>query len=438
LAGAPAVSFDYPGQVNVLDGEAVVETRSSNRIASQRESVVLLASAAVVGVNVVVDSLIALRPGARLADHIPEVAVLLVLLAFACVIHRRLRPGLRAAEESLIGFLALTWAGLMFADIALTGFRAHYIPGLLLVPAGAALLLEAGWVLIRSQRPGRFRYLRRAAWVVAVVLAAYWVVLPVGMAAYATHRPQTAVGRTPVGVQYEDVAVETSDGVRLQGWYIPSRNGAAVVAYPREWTVAHAEMLAGQGYGVLLLDMRGYGASEGDPNAFGWGCTRDIDAGLAFLQSRPDVEDGRIGGLGLSVGAEQMIEAAAANPALQAVVADGAGERSVRESLIRGPKGYFALPMMAVQTAAVAVFSGQPAPPALDELAAAVAPRALLLIHAENGGGGEELVPEYFAAAGEPKSVWLIPQGEHTAGLTERPQEYAQRVGEFLAATLLR
>ncbi len=234
------------------------------------------------------------------------------------------------------------------------------------------------------------------------------------------------------------MTLRTADGVQLQAWYIPSRNGAAVVTYPREWTTAHAKMLAEQGYGVLLLDMRGYGESQGDPNALGWGCARDIDAGVAYLHTRPDVGAGRVGGLGLSVGGEQMVEAAAANPALQAVVAEGAGERSVRESVIRGPRGCFAVPMMAVETAATAVFSGQPVPPALDDLAGDIAPRALFLIYAENGGGGEELTPDYFAATAEPKSLWMIPGGKHTAGITERPQEYATRVGEFFAQTLLR
>ena len=404
----------------------------------RRELVAFMASAAVVAANIVVTALVVLRPGARLADHVLETVVPLAVLAAACLLLPRLRPGIRAAVESFVGVLALVWAGLAVADAALTGFRVSHITGFLLAPAGAALLWFASTGLARSRKPGPLRHVRRAAWVILGLLAAYWVVLPIGMASYATHRPQTAVPALAARVDHEDVTVRTADGVQLQGWYIPSQNGAAVVTYPREWTAAHAAMLAGQGYGVLLLDMRGYGDSEGDPNAFGWGCSRDIDAGVAYLQTRPDVDPGRIGGLGLSVGAEQMIEAAAANQALRAVVAEGAGERSVRESLIRGPKGYFAVPMMAVETAAVAVFSGQPVPPALDQLSSLVAPRALLLIYAENGGGGEELTPDYFAAAGEPKSLWMVPQGEHTAGLTERPQEYAQRVGGFFARALLR
>lgn len=82
--------------------------------------------------------------------------------------------------------------------------------------------------------------------------------------------------------------------------------------------------------------------------------------------------------------------------------------------------------------------TGPGVPPALDDAAVAVAPRALFLIYAQNGGGGEELTPDYVAAAGEPVSISMVPGGQHTAGITERPQEYAQRVGGFFAETLLR
>jgi uncharacterized protein len=90
-------------------------------------------------------------------------------------------------------------------------------------------------------------------------------------------------------------------------------------------------MLARHGYGVLLVDARGYDGSDGDPNVFGWGETKDLDAAVRWLQARRDVRDGRIGGIGFSVGGEMMLEAAASNTALRAVVSEGAGERSIRE-----------------------------------------------------------------------------------------------------------
>ena len=213
---------------------------------------------------------------------------------------------------------------------------------------------------------------------------------------------------------------------------MPSENGAAVIVFPgRTGTVDHARMLVDAGYGVLLLDMRGQGESEGDPNLVGWGATKDVDAAVAYLQGRPDVDASRIGGLGLSVGGEQLLEAAAGNEALRAVVSDGAGVRSVRESTLRGPSGWLMVPFEAVQTLATAVFSGDAPPPALDEVVARIAPRPILLVHAGKGQGGEDLNPEYFAAAGEPRALWEVPEAGHTGAIDLRPEEYQQRVVGF-------
>ena len=126
--------------------------------------------------------------------------------------------------------------------------------------------------------------------------------------------PHGAGGRPAdqLGVPHEDVSLETSDGLDLEGWYVPSRNGAAVVVFPgRNGPQRHARMLVDHGYGVLLFDRRGEGGSEGEPNAYGWGGDRDVHAAVDFLQRRPDVEPDRIGGLGLSVGGEVLLEAAA-------------------------------------------------------------------------------------------------------------------------------
>ena len=81
-------------------------------------------------------------------------------------------------------------------------------------------------------------------------------------------------------------------------------------------------MLVEHGYGVLLFDRRGEGASDGDPNLFGWGGARDIHAAVDFLEDRPDVDPARIGGLGLSVGGEMLLQAAAEN--------SGPGRRRLR------------------------------------------------------------------------------------------------------------
>ena len=58
-----------------------------------------------------------------------------------------------------------------------------------------------------------------------------------------------------------------------------------MISYPtREGKLPQARMLVRHGYGVLLLDARGYDGSQGDPNLFGWDDTKDIDAAVAWLQ----------------------------------------------------------------------------------------------------------------------------------------------------------
>ena len=236
------------------------------------------------------------------------------------------------------------------------------------------------------------------------------------------------------------MTLTTADGLRLKGWYVPSRNGAAVIAFPgRSGPQRPARMLVRHGYGVLLFDRRGEGESDGDPNALGWAGDGDLDAAISFLQDRADVEPGRIGGIGLSVGGEMLLDRAADSTALRAVVSDGAGIRSVREAALASGVGerFFGAPFWAVTTAGVALFANDLPPPSLEKLVARIAPRAVLLIHAGHGQGGESLNPRFFEAAGEPKSLWTIPEAGHTGGIEARPAEYERRMIAFFDKTLI-
>jgi fermentation-respiration switch protein FrsA (DUF1100 family) len=392
----------------------------------------------IIALHAIVDSFIAPEPGTGASDHLMRGLVSLAVLALAVAVYPRLPAGGRAGLAGVFGALALEGAILAIADARAVGARGEDWTGFLLVPVGVVLLVQAALLLWRSRKPGRFRWLRRAGIALATIVVLYWTVVPIEIAILATHRPRADVQPADLGRSYEEVTLQTSDGLELAAWYVPSRNGAAVISYPtRQGKLAQARMLVRHGYGVLLLDARGYDGSEGDPNLFGWDDAKDIDAAVAWLQSRPDVNDGRIGGIGFSVGGEAMIDAAASNTGLRAVVSEGAGVRSIREDLLRGPRGWFALPEAAVQTGALAVMSGTPPPPALDDLAARIAPRPLFLIYAGQGVGGEELNPEYFEAASQPKALWKIDEAGHVGGFEARPEEYEQRVVAFFDRALL-
>jgi uncharacterized protein len=414
------------------------DSRPRQWAAARPDMLLFSASVGLVALHSVVDAFVAPEAGTGPRDHLLRGLVSLGLLALAVLAYPRLPAGGRSALAAVLGVLSLEGAALAIADARAVGARGEDWTGFLVAPIGVALLVLSAALIWRSRKPGRLRYLRRAGIALGTVLAVYWLVVPMAIGILATHRPRAAVEPADLGRSYEEVTVPTGDRLDLAAWYVPSRNGAAVISYPtRQGKLSQARMLVRHGYGVLLLDARGYDGSEGDPNTFGWEGAADIDAAVTWLQQRPDVEDGRIGGIGFSVGGEVMLEAAASNTSLRAVVSEGAGVRSVREHLLRGPRGWFSLPEVAMQTAAVAVMSGTTPPPSLTDLIPRIAPRPLFLIHAGRGGGGEELTPDYYRAASYPKSLWTIPEAGHVGGFQARPDEYERRIARFFDRALL-
>jgi pimeloyl-ACP methyl ester carboxylesterase len=257
-----------------------------------------------------------------------------------------------------------------------------------------------------------------------------------------THVGRAVVPENELGVAYENVSFKTADGLKLVGWYVPSKNGAAVIAFPgRRGPQEKARMLARHGYGVLLFDRRGEGKSEGEPNSWGWGGDEDVKAAIAYLHRRSDVEGGRIGGIGLSVGGEMMLETAAETDALKAVVSEGAGARMFTEEMDQDLPTLEKVPNAIgswVKQASLVVFSNQSPPTNLKELVPKIAPRAMFLIAAPNAPTGEDLNRGYYKAAGQPKILWEIPESKHVGGLEARPAEYERRVIAFFDEALLR
>jgi X-Pro dipeptidyl-peptidase-like protein len=280
----------------------------------------------VVALHVVDDSFLQPNPGTSAGDHLAGGLIPLAALVTAGALYGRLRPGARSATALLAGFFGVLGGTEAVHYSRAGGPSGDDYTGLLSIVAGLVLLGIGGATLWTSRRRDdrlRRRYGRRALLAVGGVFFAGALLFPVSVAYVITHVGRATVPPDALGVPHEDVRFTTSDGLTLQGWYIPSRNGAAVISFPgRASSQERARLLARHGYGVLLFDRRGEGESDGDPNLLGWQGERDIHAAVAFLQRRPDVDPHRIGGIGLSVGGEMMIEAAAESPALKAIVTE--------------------------------------------------------------------------------------------------------------------
>lgn len=391
----------------------------------------------VIALHVVDDSFVQPQPGTSATDHLVSGLVPLTVLVAAAAAYPRLRAGWRAVVALLLGVFGLGTASEAWYYTREVGASGDDYTGLLAIPAGLMLLAVGVVTLWRSRRLDDrmpWRYLRRALIGVAGLIVGVIVVFPLVSSYGQTHIGRAVVPDPQLGADFEDVSFTTDDGLDLHGWYVPSKNRAAVIAFPgRKGPQRQTRMLVRHGYGVLLFDRRGEGDSEGDPNAVGWNGDRDIKAAIAFLHERPDVDPNRIGGIGLSVGGELMLETASETDALKAVISDGAGIRSVREATLE----WSAVPIWAGITAATAVFSDDAPPPSLNDVVDRIAPRPVFFIYSAHGQGGENLSQNFYESAGEPKAVWEVPVGGHVGGAEALPRQYERRMVGFFDTALL-
>jgi pimeloyl-ACP methyl ester carboxylesterase len=271
-----------------------------------------------------------------------------------------------------------------------------------------------------------------------VVLTLY-VFLPFGMGAFAVMRGVHEIEQPPEG--FTAVSLKTQDDTPLACWYAAGENGACVILVHGSKSNlssvrAHADFLREAGYGVLALTLRGHGGSGGRGNAFGWKSDQDIAAAVDYLQEK-QVE--RIGALGLSLGAEVLLASAADEPAIVAIVADGASQRSLTDYLsLPANRSLWRSWSTRVMYAAVRLLSGQTPPEQtiVDSIASANNTRFLFI--AAGNVEKEARFGDLFAeAAGERASLWIVPGAGHTQGLFVQMQEYSSRVVGFFDEALL-
>jgi fermentation-respiration switch protein FrsA (DUF1100 family) len=429
--------------VSVVAHPSADSTRAvATRVAATLRTEAGLATLAmgVVGLHVVDDNFLQPNPGTSAADHLVSGLVPLALLVVAGVLYARVRSGARAAIALLAGFFGVLAGTEAVHYTRQVGPSGDDYTGLLSIPAGLVLLGLGVVILWKSRRTDDrlwWRYLRRLILIGITLFAVAAALLPVTIAYVVTHAARAKVPPADLGASYENVQFTTADGLRLKGWYIPSRNGAAVISFPgRTSSQKRAKLLARHGYGVLLFDRRGEGESEGDPNTFGWQGERDIHAAVAFLQRRNDVDPERIGGIGLSVGGEMMIEAAAESSALKAIVSEGASSRSVRDELANG-SGWQELIGNSVATGATAVFTNNMPPRSLKSLVPQIS-GAVFFIYGARGQPAEQPANQsFYAQARGSKEIWEVPGSKHIGGTEAQPAEYERRVTAFFDRGLL-
>jgi uncharacterized protein len=243
------------------------------------------------------------------------------------------------------------------------------------------------------------------------------------------------------GLLYNDVEILTQDGLTIRGWYVPGENSAAIVmahgAHSNRGALwDQAQALHAHGYGVLLLDLRAQGASDGETVAGGW---LDILAAVEYLKSQGVT---RIGAYGFSLGTVMVIQAAALEPDILAIVADGTSPNRLSDS--PAPNSLLSWLFMGYDLAYWTRLESLSAPHggmgavSMHDAVAQIAPRPMLLIAAGAEASQYEVrVAENLAQDQAHVEVWTIDDVRHGGGYAAHPDEFMQRVITFLDAALL-
>jgi uncharacterized protein len=351
----------------------------------------------------------------------------------------RLRhPRLAAAVALVVGVPATAvGVGIGIRYLQKTGMTLETVIGLTLLAAGLMLLGYAATVAWKTLRSWRRLVLLPVGLVVLMMV--FWSAVAVMYAVV----PPTALGAgTPAdeGLDYDNVTFTTSDGVELSAWYIPSRNEAAVVlkhgsGSTRTATIRHAGVLADHGYGVLMVDARGHGRSDGEGMDIGWYGDQDTAAAVDFLTRQGGIVPTKIGVVGLSMGGEEAIGAAGADPRIGAVVAAGASGRTAADNEDIRPNDYATTLERGLDwyTYALTDLLTAASPPASLRESIATAGDTEFLLVAAGTVQKEVLAAESMRSADPPRvDVWTAPDAGHMNALTTAPQQWERRVVGFL------
>lgn len=225
------------------------------------------------------------------------------------------------------------------------------------------------------------------------------------------------------------VAATTADGVTLRGWYLPPApppppggRAPGLIWFPgNAETIAHlapfVRDLRPAGTGVLILDYRGYGTSDG--RASETGIYRDADAAWEHLAAQPEIDPARIAVYGRSVGSAPALHLAVTKPA-RAVVLE-APFTSAREM---ARAHYPFVPQFLVRLG-------------LDNLARArqlTAP--LLVLHGTADGIVPFAMGRRVAEAGRAGELVVVDGAGHNDLYALAGPRYREKVQAFLAAEL--
>ncbi len=276
----------------------------------------------------------------------------------------------------------------------------------------------------------------------SVALVACYVIYPWWKGNLRLHPPRSyACCQTPadLGLDYADASFETRDGLTLKGWYIPSHNHAAIIIAHgaggnRSSHLDQAAELNRAGFGVLLIELRDHGDSDGNVISFSG---EDVLAGVQYLRGKGEIDQGKIGVMGCSLGAMVSIQAAALTSDIRAVIADGLSPAAIEDE--PPPRNVGEALMLPAYFTEYIVWSLQGAAPpvSITKALGKLGSRPVLFIAGGALDPEVQFAQNFYSRTPGPKEIWIAPGAGHCGGWQAQKEAYIKLTNAFFENTLL-
>ncbi len=232
--------------------------------------------------------------------------------------------------------------------------------------------------------------------------------------------PNLELSPAAIGLAYNDITLTTSDGIRINSWWIPAENSRSTILFchGNAGNISHRlesiRIFHQLDLNVFIFDYRGYGKSAGSPSEEG--TYQDAAAAYDYLREYREISPGRIIIFGRSLGGAVAIELAGEKEAGALIC-----ESSFTSAVDMGKIIFSYLP------ADLLIFDKYDSISKVKELSL---PK--LFIHSRE----DDIIPfkqgeRLFQAASPPKRFLEI-RGGHNEGFLESEEIYRKAIADFL------
>ena len=163
-------------------------------------------------------------------------------------------------------------------------------------------------------------------WLKIIIFVMLWLILFSLFTFYTSIHPReikTDLVPSDLGLKYEEITFKSSDGIKLNAWFIPNNKTKAAIivmhGYPADKAnlLGIAEFIA-RDFNVILFDFRSFGKSEGKYTTVGYLEKNDLLGAINYLEKEKNMT--RIGIYGFSLGGA--VALMANHEGIKAIVSD--------------------------------------------------------------------------------------------------------------------